>query len=119
MRFNQITRMADDGHTGPVWARKSRRSGGGLSGIVGLIVTLLAVLGALTAALGIKEQSLAEGGAVLDSWITRGVDGAKGLVGQAPEAAEAVADDAGDLAEKTGDALEAGAEKTAEELSNP
>ena len=112
MRFNQITRMADDGHTGPVWARKSRRSGGGLSGIFGLIVTLLA-------ALGVKEQSLAEGGAVLDSWITKGVDGAKGLVGQAPEAAEAVADDAGDLAEKTGDALEAGAEKTAEELSNP
>lgn len=118
MRFNQITRMADDGHTGPVWARKSRRSGG-LSGIIGLIITLLAVFGALTAALGVKEQSLAEGGAVLDSWITKGVDGARGLVGQAPEAAEAVADDAGDLAEKTGDALEAGAEKTAQELSNP
>lgn len=118
MRFNQITRMADDGHTGPVWARKSRRSGG-LSGIIGLIITLLAVFGALTAALGVKEQSLAEGGAVLDSWITKGVDGARGLVGQAPEAAEAVADDAGDLAEKTGNALEAGAEKTAEELSNP
>jgi len=74
---------------------------------------------ALTAALGIKEQSLAAGGAVLDGWITKGVDGAEGLVGQAPEAAEAVADDAGDLAEKTGDALEAGAEKTADELSNP
>lgn len=118
MRFNQITRMADDGHTGPVWARKSRRSGG-LSGIIGLIITLLAVFGALTAALGVKEQSLAEGGTVLDSWITKGVDGARGLVGQAPEAAEAVADDAGDLAEKTGNALEAGAEKTAEELSNP
>jgi hypothetical protein len=119
MRFNQITRMADDGHTGPVWARKSRRSAGGLSGIIGLIIMLLAVFGALTIALGIKEQSLAEGGAVLDGWITKGVDGAKGLVGQGPEAAEAVADEAGDLAEKTGDALEAGAEKAAEELSNP
>lgn len=119
MRFNQITRMADDGHTGPVWARKSRRSGGGLSGIFGLVVILLAVFGALTAALGIKEQSLAKGGAVLDSWITRGVDGAKDLMGQAPEAAEVVAEDAGNLAEKTGDALEAGAGKTADELSNP
>jgi len=119
MRFNQITHMADDGHSGPVWARKSRRSGGGMSGIFGLIVILLAVFGALTVALGIKEQSLAEGGAVLDGWVTKVVDGAKGLVGQAPEAAEAVAEDAGDLAEKTGDALEAGAEKTADELSNP
>ncbi len=119
MRFNQITRMADDGHTGPVWARKSRRSAGGLSGIIGFIITLLAVFGALTIALGVKEQSLAEGGAVLDGWIAKGVDGAKGLVGQGPEAAEAVVDEAGDLAEKTGDALEAGAGKTADELSNP
>ena len=119
MRFNQITRMADDGHSSPVWARKKRRSGAGISGIIGLIITLLAVFGALTAALGIKEQSVAEGGAVIDSWITKGVNGAKGLIGQAPEAAEAVADDAGDLAEKTGDALEAGAERTADELRNP
>jgi hypothetical protein len=119
MRFNQITRMADDGHASPVWARKKRRSGASLSGIIGLIIVLLAVFGALTVALGIKEGSVAEGGATIDRWITSGVNGAKGLIGQAPEAAEAVADDAGDLAEKTGDALEAGAERTAEELKNP
>ncbi|MDP3378288.1 MAG: hypothetical protein Q8S53_07960 [Brevundimonas sp.] len=111
--------MTDEGHSSPVWVRKKRRSGAGLSGIIGLIITLLAIFGALTIALGVKEQSLAEGGAVLDSWITKGVDGAKGLVGQAPEAADAVADEAGNLAGKTGDALEAGAEKTADELSNP
>jgi len=40
MRFNQITRMADDGHTGPVWARKKRRSGAGLSGIIGIDLIL-------------------------------------------------------------------------------
>lgn len=118
MRFNQITRMSE-GDAGPVWARKKRRSGAGLSGLIGFIITLLAVFGALTIALGIKEQSLAGGGAVLDGWITRGVDGAKGLVGQTPEAAETVADEAGNLAEKTGEALEAGAETTADALRNP
>lgn len=110
--------MADDGGSGPVWARKKRRSNG-FSGIVGLIVTLLTVFGALTAVLGIKEQSVAEGGAIIDTWITKGVDGAKGLVGQAPEAAEAAADEAGDVAEKTGDALETGADAAAKELGNP
>jgi len=119
MRFNQITRMTDEGHSSPVWARKKRRSGSGISGIIGLIITLLAVFGALTAALGIKEQSVAEGGAIIDSWITKGVDGARGLIGQAPEAAGTVADEAGNLAEKTGDALEAGAGTTAEEPGNP
>lgn len=119
MRFNQITRMADDGHSSPVWARSKRRSGASLSGIFGLLMVLLAVLGALTVALGIKEGSVAAGGAVIDGWISTAVDGAKGLVGQAPEAADAAADDAGALAEKTGDALEAGAQRTVEELQKP
>ncbi len=83
---------------------------------MGLIVTLLALFGVLTAVLGVKEQSLAEGGAMMDGWITAGVDQGRKLIGQAPEAAEVAADKAGAAAEKTGDALEAGAATTAEKL---
>lgn len=114
MRFPEPVRNADD-HASPVWARSKRRGGGG-GGFVGLLVTLLALFGVLTAVLGIKEQSLAEGGAMMDGWITAGVDQGRKLIGQAPEAAEVVADKAGDAAEKTGDALEAGAATTAEKL---
>ena len=53
----------------------------------------------------------------MDGWIATGVNAARELAGQAPEAAEAAAEKAGDAAEKTGDALEAGAATTAEELT--
>ncbi|WP_426038645.1 hypothetical protein [Brevundimonas sp. DC300-4] len=115
MRFPEPVRMADDDHASPVWARSKRRGGGG-GGFVGLIVTLLALFGVLTAVLGVKEQSLAEGGAMMDGWITAGVDQGRKLIGQAPEAAEVAVDKAGAAAEKTGDALEAGAATTAEKL---
>jgi hypothetical protein len=115
MRFPEPIRNADD-HASPVWARSKRRSGGGGGGFVGLIVTLLALFGVLTAVLGIKERSLAEGGALMDGWITAGVDQGKTLIGRAPEAAEVAAEKAGNAAERTGDALEAGAATTAEKL---
>ena len=112
MRFSQPVRMADGGEASPVWARSRKRSG---MPIVGLLVTLLALFGALTAVLGIKEQSLAAGGAVVDGWITSGWDSAKGLVGKAPAADDAAAE-AGAAAAKAGDALQAGAETTANEM---
>ena len=115
MRFPEPVRMPDDDHASPVWARSKRRSGGG-GGFVGLIVTLLALFGVLTAVLGVKEQSLAEGGAIMDGWISVGLEQGRKLIGQAPEAAEVAADKAGEAAEKTGDALEAGAATTAETL---
>lgn len=115
MRFPEPVRNTDD-HASPVWARSKKRGSGGGGGFVGLIVTLLALFGVLTAVLGIKERSLAEGGALMDGWITAGVDQGRKLIGQAPEAAEVAADKAGAAAEKTGDALEAGAATTAEKL---
>ena len=117
MKFPELVRMADDEGHNPVWARsKRRRSGGGAGGFIGLIVTLLALFGALTGVLAIKERSVAAGGEVIDGWIQAGWNSALKVVGKAPAAAEVAVDKAGNAAEKTGDALQAGAEKTADEL---
>lgn len=113
MRFSQPVHMSE-GEASPVWARSKRRSGG--ASPIGFLVTLLALFGALTGVLGIKERSLAEGGAIIDGWITSAWTSAKGLAGQAPEAGEEAAEKVGETAAKTGDALQAGAEKTADEL---
>jgi hypothetical protein len=115
MRFPEPVRMADDGEASPVWARTSKKRGGGVP-IIGLLVTLLALFGALTAVLGIKEQSVGAGGAMIDGWISTGWNSALKLVGKAPEAADRAAEEAGEAADKTGEALQAGAATTAEEL---
>ena len=111
MRFSEPVRMADDGEHSPVWARTKRRRGG--NPIVGILVTLLAVFGVLTAVLGIKEKSLAEGGAMMDGWIAKGVATVRG---EAPKVADEAADAAGAAAEKAGDAAQAGAAAASEEL---
>jgi hypothetical protein len=106
MRFSEPVRMADDGGHSPVWARPKRQSGNPL---VGIVVTLLALFGVLTAALGIKERSLAEGGAMMDGWISKGVSTVRG---EAP----AVADEAAEAAGKAGDAVQAGAAAASDEM---
>lgn len=103
--------MADDGEHSPVWARTKRRSGS--NPLVGIIVTLLALFGVLTAALGIKEQSLADGGAMMDGWITTGISTVRG---EATEIADEAADAAGSAAEKAGNAAEAGAAAASDEM---
>lgn len=110
MRFSEPVRMADDGEHSPVWARSKRRSGNPL---VGILVTLLALFGVLTAVLGVKERSLAEGGAMMDGWIAQGVATVKG---KAPEAADQAADATVAAAEKAGDAAQAGAAAASDEL---
>ncbi len=87
MRFSEPVRMADGGEHSPVWARTKRRSGG--NALVGIIVTFLALFGVLTAVLGVKEQSLAEGGAMMDGWITTGVTTVRGVLPGGSEAAAA------------------------------
>lgn len=103
--------MADDGDHSPVWARTKRRRGA--NPLVGILVTLLALFGVLTAVLGIKERSLAEGGAIMDGWISSAVATVKG---EAPEVADQAADAAGAAAEKAGDAAQAGAAAATDEL---
>lgn len=110
MRFSEPLRMADDGDHSPVWARSKRRRGNPL---VGFVVTLLALFGVLTAVLGIKEKSLAEGGAMMDGWISKAVSTVRG---EAPEVAEKAGDAAGAAAAKAGDAAQAGAAAASEEL---
>lgn len=121
MRFSKPVHMADD--AGPSWARRAsgrRRRGPGLGPLVGFIATLLALFGALTGVMAIKERSIAAGGAVIDGWIAEGVAFVRQAAGQAPAKVEKAADVAGDKAEavadRTGSALKAGADKTAEEF---
>ena len=116
MRSPEPAQNADD-HASPVRARPKRRLSRGGGGFVGFIVTLLALFGVLTAVLGIKKQSLAEGGAVMDGWITAGIDQGKKSIGQASQAAEVASEKAANAAKKSGDALEAGAATTAEKLN--
>ncbi len=110
MRFSEPVRMADDGDHSPVWARPKRRRG---NPVVSVLVTLLAVFGVLTAGLGIKEKSLAGGGAIMDGWIAAAMSKVRG---EAPRVAEDAADAAGAAADKAGDAAQAGAAAAAEEL---
>jgi hypothetical protein len=110
MRFSEPVRMADNGEHSPVWARTRRRSGNPL---VGIIVTLLALFGVLTAVLGIKEQSLAEGGAVMDGWIATGVSTVRG---EAPRVADEAAEAAGTAAGRAADAAQAGAAAVSDEM---
>ena len=76
-------------------------------------MTLLALFGVLTAALGIKEQSLADGGATMDGWIAKGVSTVRG---EAPRVADEAADAAGAAAERAGDAAQAGAAAASDEM---
>lgn len=110
MRFSEPVRMADDGDHSPVWARPRRRRG---NPFIGFVVTLLALFGVLTAVLGIKEKSLAEGGAMMDGWITAAVEKVRG---EAPGVADQAGDAAGKAASKAGDAAQAGAAAASEEL---
>ena len=54
----------------PVWARTRRRSSG--NPLLGLIVGLLALLGAASLGLAVKERSAAAAGARIDGWIALG-----------------------------------------------
>jgi hypothetical protein len=111
MLFSKPVRMADEGEHSPVWARTKRRSGG--NPLVGILVTLLALFGVLTAVLGVKEQSLAEGGAMMDGWITKAVSTVRG---EASDAGEEAAAAAGAAAEKAGNAAQAGAAAASDEM---
>ena len=79
-------------------------------------MTLLALIGALTLVLSIKEGSVQAAGRMMDGWIMTGWTGAQRLAGRAPEAAEVAADKAGQATERTGDALKAGASTARDEL---
>ena len=111
--------MADDGenHGGssPVWERRGRRSGS--NPLVGLIVTLLALFGALTAGLAIAERSVGGAGDRIDGWIAAGWNTVRGIdAGDVADAAGDAAEATGDAAAEAGDAVEEGADRAAGEL---
>ena len=110
MRFSEPVRMADDGDHSPVWARSKRRRG---NPFIGLVVTLLALFGLLTAGLGVMEKSLSDGGAVMDGWIA---SASATVRGEAPRVADEAGDAAGAAAAKAGDAAQAGVAAASDEL---
>ena len=114
MRFSDMTRAAA-GAEGPIWARNKKRKASAAP-LVNVLVTLLALIGALTLVLSIKERSVQAAGRMMDGWIVTGWTEAQRLAGRAPEAADAAVDKAGEAAEKTGDALETGASAARDEL---
>lgn len=114
--------MADDGDHGggsPVWERRARRGGGG-NPLVGLIVTLLALFGALTAGLAIAERSVGEAGDRIDGWISTGWNTITGAAEDVDEEAAAAAEEAveasGQAAQDAGQALEGAADEAGEAL---
>ncbi len=109
VRFSIPVRQAEDSDHSPVWAQSKHRRGNPL---VGLLVTLLALFGVMTAVLGIKEKSLAESGAVMDGWIAKGL---ATVTGEAPKVADQVGD-AGAVAAKAGDAAQGRAAAASDEL---
>lgn len=69
----------------PVWAR--RRKSSGPHPLLGLIIVLLAVFGAVVIGLSMRLGSVAEAGAMIDQWIAMGKaqwDAAAGSVAKAP-----------------------------------
>ena len=111
--------MADEDHR-PAWER-GRRRGGGSNPLVGLIVTLLALFGALTAGLGIAERSVGEAGERIDGWISTGWNTVTGAADDVDEEAAAVAEEvvqeSGEAVQSAGEAVEGAADEAAENLS--
>ena len=114
MRFSQMT-CAAIGAEGPIWARNKKRKPSAAP-LINVLVTLLALIGALTLVLSVKERSVEGAGRMMDGWISAGWTEAQKLAGRAPQAADVAADKAGQAAGKTGDALEAGAAAARDEL---
>lgn len=64
----------------PVWARKRRKPGNPL---VGLVLVPLALLGAVTAGLAARETSFTAAGARMDGWVAVGRVRARAVLDQA------------------------------------
>lgn len=92
--------------SGPVWARSRRRSRGG-GPLVGFLVSLLAIFGAIVVIASIKEGSIAGGGAFVDHWAGKGVQAVKDLWSEATAGTEEAADA---VAEEVQPAVDAAAE---------
>jgi biopolymer transport protein ExbB/TolQ len=111
MRFPEVVRMAEDGVSAPVWAR-SKKSGGGAGGFIGLIVFLLALFGVLILALaGMNHWSFAKAGGQIDGWVCQVVAKVHGGAAKTEAAADKAGDAAKAAGDKAADATKAGADK--------
>ncbi|WAC60025.1 hypothetical protein [Brevundimonas sp. SL130] len=76
---------AIDGAEGPLWTRRKKKKASAAP-LINVLVTLLALIGALTLVLSIKERSIEAAGRMADGWIATGWAGAQKLAGRTPEA---------------------------------
>lgn len=90
MQMLEPVRMSGE-DAGPVWARSRRRSRGA-GPLVGFIVSLLAIFGAVVVIASVKEGSIAGGGAFVDHWVGRGVQASKDFWHEATSGTEKAAD---------------------------
>jgi hypothetical protein len=106
----------NDHSEGPVWSRPKRSSRGSGNPVVGFLVTLLALFGALTAVMGVKERSVGEGGAIIDGWISSGWNRVRSLGGKADDAAVGAAETTGQAMQAAGQRVEKGADRAVDDL---
>lgn len=88
----------------------------GVSPLIGMPITLLAIFGALTAGMALKEGSMARGGVVIDGWIAGGVAWTRETFETALPHIRAAATRAEAAALATGEAIGDAWKKTVERL---
>ena len=95
MRMLKPVRMSGEDN-GPVWARSRRRSRGA-GPLIGFLVSLLAIFGAIMVVASVKEGSIAGGGAFVDHWTGKAIQWGKDAWAEATadteQAADAVAEE--------------------------
>lgn len=84
MRFFTLTRAAA-GAEGPIWSRpRKRKRKFSAAPLVNTVLALLALIGALTLVLSIRERSVEAAGRTMDGWIATVWSEGQTLIGRTP-----------------------------------
>jgi predicted lipid-binding transport protein (Tim44 family) len=109
MRFPEVVKMADDA-SAPVWAR-SKKSGGGLGGVFGFLMVILALFGVLIIVFRFMDGSFANAGGRVDGWVHSAVSMVHKDTPKVEAKAAAAADTAADATKAAGATVAKDADK--------